>query len=225
MPRDINGDGDTTDPEVKLEGGDCLVFFLGGMPVPSPPTNPTSFSLLGFTKNPQDPFSRVANANREKSAYDFAADRLVDTDVPLDGMPEFKDSYPGQLKPLLYFSSYEGNGYRAAEYPITGSFPKAPYLQNPGQLQTNGTAPDTNYYLVTISSGNPFNSKSFQIISPGMDGEYGPGGPYLTQTTSGAIPLPAWSAVAGAPDPDVTSAARFVERDNITNFGNGPLVP
>ena len=185
-------DSDTTDV-YYLEPGECLVFFLGGLPVRDYSSGTLQWSLRGFTKNPQNPFSLANNANRETAAYDFDASRFVDLDN--DGFAEFVDSWPSQQAPLLYFSSYDGNGYRAAEFP-GGTFLYGPYLQG-------GNA-----------NAQPYNSKSFQIISPGGDGKYGIGGPFQP---GAAEPLPAFGTY--------TAAQRADEKDNITNFGNGPLAP
>lgn len=203
VDRKINTDSDMTD-RIGLEAGETLVFFLGGLPDQS--SGPKKFALLPFSRNPQDPFSYLSTANREKSAYDFETGRLVDLDN--DDFPEFLDSYPGQTAPIIYFSSYEGNGYRAADYPgnkatVDKTIPIEPYRQG-----NNLTSPT-------------YNKGTFQLISPGLDHEYGPGGPFEQGAT---IPLPGYMrpgtyAVTVAPED------RRTERDNITNFGNGVLVP
>jgi prepilin-type N-terminal cleavage/methylation domain-containing protein len=204
MNRDINGDGDTNDV-ITLEAGEVLVFFLGGLPDQS--AGPNQFRLLGFSRNPQDPFSRAANANRDKSAYDFDSRRLVDLDN--DGFPEFLDSYPGQRNPIVYFSAYDSNGYRLEDYPGNTVMPQ------------DLTIPFTPYLQGDSLSAPPYNPNSFQLISPGQDGDYGPGGPFQ----EGAIaPFPGWTR-ATPTSVTVTPTDRAVERDNITNFGNGPLVP
>ena len=64
------------------------------------------------------------------------------------------------------------------------------------------------------------NPQSFQIISAGIDGQYGVGGQYTPNTTGEALPLD-----TSVPDPYNTSdtTIRVRERDNITNFHNGKL--
>ncbi|MDZ4685782.1 MAG: prepilin-type N-terminal cleavage/methylation domain-containing protein [Planctomycetaceae bacterium] len=204
--RMINDDTDTTDV-IGLETGEALVFFLGGLPDEETPGS-KRFTLVPFSRNPQDPFSRAPNANREKSAYDFESGRLVDLDS--DGFPEFLDSYPGQTNPILYFSSYDGNGYRLADFPGN-------------QATVNKTIPVGPYRQGKLDNSPEFNKGTFQLISPGLDHEYGPGGPYEAGSDT---PLPPWDRVAPEPFPvDILAADRRTERDNITNFGNGPLVP
>lgn len=220
LDRDINGDGTINPagtPPIRLDASECLVFFLGGMPVP----NGTNFSLVGFATNPQNPFVKGSTtANRAKSVYDFETGRLRDLNG--NGMPEFLDSYPGQTQPILYFSSYDGNGYRLADYP--GNWPIIP-LTPPGSGPIDLTLPVHWYLTGATESSAAFNAKSFQIISPGMDHEYGPGGPYQPDAST---PLPTWTRSGPTTPPyntTITVQDRQPERDNITNFGNGPLVP
>jgi len=154
LNRDFNDDLDTTDT-ITLDGAECLVFFLGGM------VDGTSGALRGFSKNPRDPFV-VDNGSRDGPFYEFLGGfnvstkaptgRLVDTDN--DGAPEYVDSLASQLKPYVYFSSYDGAGYRAAD--------------NAGRI----TAP----YYKDVAFKVPYNADSFQLISPGRDFEYGTGG-------------------------------------------------
>lgn len=207
LNRDLNGDGDSNDL-ITLTGGECLVFFLGGMLDRSGGANITQSTPTGFSKNPANPFA--LGGNREKATYDFQTSRF--TDLNSNGFPEYRDPLPGQRSPYLYYSSYDGSGYRFAppinEYtggtnPNGGVFPSSPYLQ--GTTQTSPA----------------YNPKTFQIISPGQDGQYGPGGPYDPNNLNAA--LPAWTRTT--PALTVTAQDRLVEFDNITNFSNGRLVP
>lgn len=146
---DFNGDGafagDTSGvtpglnaSEIGLSGSECLVFFLGGMRTLQP-----NAGLLGFSKNPINPFSRAGDSRT--IPHEFKGPQLVDTDG--DGMLEYLDSLPGQKKPLLYASSNNGQGYSRANF-------------NP------------NFY-VQADGKTPWKKDSFQIISPGEDGEFG----------------------------------------------------
>lgn len=198
--RDINGDKDIGDV-IHLTGDEALVFFLGGMnatnvvdsrgllrttaPVPSVGDTITRWEPLGFSVNPTDPFAR--GGSRVGPQQQFDNDRLTNIH-PLStpgagGMPEFLDALPGQTKPYLYASSYDGKGYRPADL-----------TWGPGLLDK------VTVYTQSLN-GPAFNPKSFQIISPGIDAEYGEGGP-LDGTFTGA---------------------RAVEQDNITNFKGSRL--
>ena len=145
VDRDINGDGDKSDT-LTLDGRECLVFFLGGMS--------KNGGAIGFAKNPANPFSRTGS-NRVGPFHEFVNNRFVDTDS--DKMSEYVDTYSGQTTPILYLSSYDGRGYRAAD--------AAPFLSNGPYLQGSAT-------------GTPWKSKTYQLISPGQDTLYGTGGWY-----------------------------------------------
>ena len=148
---------------VRLNGAECLVFFLGGLN-----SNPSgSANLVGFSKNPRTPWSTVGE-NNDGPFYDrFDADRLVDIDE--DGAVEFLDSLPGQTRPLLFFSS-QGKSYRKTnsatawdDFDVSGG-------------TTN--AADMSSLYVGADGKTPERSQGFQIVSPGLDGLYGIGGKY-----------------------------------------------
>jgi type II secretory pathway pseudopilin PulG len=180
LPKDINNDGDTTDVFV-LNSGECLVFFLGGV------WDTTGKMPNGFSKNPANPFM-IANGgtNRRGPYFEFDSSRFTDTDG--DNAAEYKDPFPGQQVPYMYFSSYDGRGYRSDDILGTGM----------NDVYHQGTPGDT--------LGPAYKPKSYQIISPGADGQLGFGGNY---------------------DPDKnfpsTPDDRTVEADNITNFSSGAL--
>lgn len=216
LTHDIDGDGTPNGP-FTLTQGECLVFFLGGLPNPSIVNGATVFSVSGFSKNPANPFTR--GGTREGPFFEFQSNRF--SDLGQAGFPEYKDSFPGQTKPYLYFSSYDGSGYR--EY-LTGV---VPYDFSP--TVTVPPVPILAYRQgVAMPTATPFKSKSFQIVSPGQDYKYGVGGPYAPGTSD---PLPVWTVntttVPGWAGSVFTVAAtdRDAERDNITNFSNGVLVP
>ena len=161
LARDINGDSDSTD-DFELEGSECLVFFLGGM------VDSTSGAFRGFSKNPSNPLV-VDNGQRDGPFYEFEGGlnpstrqptgRLIDTDA--DSLPEYVDSLPSQTLPIIYFSSYDGAGYRPADDDSIG-----PYYRDAARKQA-------------------YNSDGFQLISPGLDGEYGVGGVLDSEDANG----------------------------------------
>ena len=210
LDRDWNGDGAFQDGPIILTQGECLVFFLGG--IPGNGIANSGFSPRGFSKNPTDP--AAPGGTRDGPFYEFDASRLTDMPGGAVNFPEYKDSFPGQLNPYLYFSSYDGSGYREQ---IAGVI--RPEING-------GVAPSLAYRQGPSVTSSPYKSKSFQIISPGVDRTYGPGGPYVA---GGDDPLPGWTTStvtgwSGLPL-TVTAADRDAEKDNITNFSNGVLVP
>ncbi|QEH38163.1 hypothetical protein OJF2_67610 [Aquisphaera giovannonii] len=130
---DFNGNG-VMDPPYILEGHECLVFFLGGIPL----NNGTSFSMTGFGKDPTNPFTNnggVINSsdNRTSPMFEFAANRLVldplqirryQGDVPhyqavAWNSPAYVDNSgnaindvaSAQINFYAYFSAYGKGGY------------------------------------------------------------------------------------------------------------------
>jgi prepilin-type N-terminal cleavage/methylation domain-containing protein len=167
---------------VTLNGAECLVFFLGG--ILDDDGVPT-----GFSTNPARPFAK--GGNRVGPFFEFQLSRLVDVSTPENGFKEYLDAIPNQTAPYIYASSYDGRGYRtdSAHHDL------AVYgLGDSRNLQ--------NVYLQK-ADGSPHNLRSYQIISPGYDGEYGLGGHF-------------------DPDQSTTPGDRRDE-DNITNFHGGML--
>lgn len=195
--KDINGDGDVTDV-IALNAGECLTFFLGGVWERNAAGN---YIMFGFSKNPAKPFLNpghtstdpgynvaltATNSSRQGPYFEFDNSRFVDTDG--DNAPEFLDSFPSQQLPYIYLSSYDGRGYRAADY--------------------SGTTLTNVYHqgdptLAPANSDPVFKPKSYQIISPGADAQFGIGGNYDSNKNF--------------------PATRTVEADNVTNFVNGSL--
>lgn len=194
-PGDLTGNGN---PDTfTLSGAECLVFFLGGPGV----FQAVSPFANGFSPNPANPFS--SGGNRVGPFFDFDPARLVDVDG--DGAPEYLDPLPGQTRPYVYASSYEGRGYNRAtdsnDNPI-----------NPDLIIGSEGESLRSEYLRPGETAS-INPNSFQIISPGFDGNY-------------VQPGAEWGNRGGPYDRETRlSAARAGERDNITNFAGGELNP
>lgn len=213
-PIDFNGDGDTDGGFINLNGAECLVFFLGGPGVLGP--SGTARAANGFSVNPSNPF--LSGGSRVGPFYDFDPARLVD--INSNAAPELIDTLPGQTMPYQYFSSYEGRGYQIDGYNGT---------QNDGDdevIRLNGEVTMSSVYLTNDgnwdsdpvarpSAGAAWNSRSFQIISPGFDGLYGIGGAFTSDQ--------GLAIKRGEDDEFRSRAARQPELDNITNFSSGTL--
>lgn len=216
---DLNGDGDTGDT-IVMRGADCLTFFLGGNGVVSSAGSP---GALGFSSSPTSPFA--TGGSRIGPFYEFDASRFVD--VNSNGVYEYVDPLPSQIVPYQYFSAYEGRGYRLGGYDGDVSTPGdnevlaigtvqfvAPYLSQdtnwPDQTGSTTTA------VGLIPAGIPYNQKSFQIVSPGIDQEFGRGGLYLEDEG-----VCIWNQSSDAfRDREFN---RDYEIDNLTNFTPGRL--
>lgn len=123
---DFNGNGRFDQRPILLEGHECLVFFLGGIPNVSVDTGTQRvvFGMTGFAKQYQSPaFPNAPNpfvnsnvtSNRDAPFYtNFRAERLADDDN--DGMPGFTDSLTALADPYniansryyAYFRAYGG---------------------------------------------------------------------------------------------------------------------
>src|SRR5262249_25558652 len=146
---DWNGDGKYSDP-VTLEGDQCLVFFLGG--IPKQGTEP---GCLGFSSNRLDPAKIGEAAQRKGPFYAFPGNRLVKR-----GKTHFYSSAApfGKAQPYAYFSNFgERNGY---------------HRYGTSDCAGLGVAP----YYAELKPPRYYKERSYQIISAGADGVFGPGG-------------------------------------------------
>lgn len=185
IDRDINGDFDTSDV-FTLNAGECLVFFLGGV------WDKTGKTPNGFSKNPANPFLIATGGTNRRGPY-FEFDSARFTDIDGDSAAEYKDAFPGQQVPYMYFSGYDGRGYRTSE------LPSLPALGiNMKNVYHDGIPGET--------LGPVYKPKSYQIISAGADGQLGFGGNYDPDKNFPSTP-----------------DDRTVEADNITNFSSGAL--
>ena len=209
LARDINDDGDSTDT-ITLNGAECLVFFLGGVPDQTGVTD-NPWAPLGFSTNPLNPFARGGTRHGPFHTFDVGRLRNLEgmtTTLDPEFMPEFTDQIPGQRNPILYASSYGGKGYRDADIQLTTQATYDAYATVPTGFayyyrRYTGAYPAV---VADFTAAPAFNPKSCQLISPGVDGEYGWGG-VLNTGMSLAEPRP----------------ERVQERDNITNFKGGKI--
>lgn len=188
---------------VHLSGAECLVFFLGGIESGSPGAGVVS----GFSKNPRYPWAPPTGGNTDGPFFEFDAGRLVSVDG--DAAFEYVDPLSDQAAPYLYLTG-QGRSYN-----------KANDLGAPDDYDVFGDPAKDMYVCYRKADWNsPQRSDSYQIISPGEDGEYGPGGVYTDGNE-----LPAWDIDGNTSIDPWEIEARRKEEDNITNFSNGPLKP
>jgi prepilin-type N-terminal cleavage/methylation domain-containing protein len=169
-----------------LEGDQCLVFFLGGIPLLDP-HNPTVKGCQGFSSNPKNPtYLPRTDAERSLDArlsfMQFDNSRLFVRDAQwyaarkAEGKPylaapspvfySYKDSWSTEM-PYVYFSAGKrANGYNPAPGDCPSLMRLGPYFE-PGASPTR--------YI---------NPARFQIISAGKNGWFGPGGPWSPATAA-----------------------------------------
>ncbi len=262
---DFNGNGQM-DGAYILHGHECLVFFLGGVPLHDPTSG--TYGLTGFGKDPTNPFTnmivgnKMYNANRQEAFYQFNPGRLfLDTiniqtnsgAIPIPGIPAYYDSLnsgppmgTGQLNFYAYFNAYGNNNYDPNdvnflhESDVMGNAPvelefKLPFPTNhPSSASYGSGAISASPNPYTSSSTQPAtgsviyqNPQTFQIISAGLDGLYGVGGQYVSnsQAASGEpLPFdPNSTFYGGSYGKESDGAIRQREFDNLTNFKSGTL--
>jgi prepilin-type N-terminal cleavage/methylation domain-containing protein len=214
---DINHDGDTSDT-IRLTGAECLVFFLGGVTS----LDGTTVTCKGFSKVPSAPFTSLTGA-RSGPYYEFKPTQLIESTTAISGstnnrMYVYIDSIPGQARPIQYFSSYGGAGYRI--YGLNGTL-------NNSATSDDEVIPSTMQWVYTKSAGSSttagevYNPNTFQLISPGLDGEYGPKAGGHVHPENGVQTGTMYFTTAISQTKDAAEANP--ERDNITNFAGGEI--
>jgi len=211
----VNWDGTgNANSMALLEGHQCLVFYLGGMPAAS--ASGTTFRMVGFSPNPADPTAApVAGEERIGPFYEFESSRLL-------ALPS-RTFAPNGTNPFLtvangpQFLSYQDRyGIPFAYFGGTGAkntyvnfCPSLPCPNNPPPPVTATTPSLNNHggplaYQESASPARFTKPDSWQIISAGKDKQFGLAG--LGQ--SFAI----WNPAAGSGD--------GYARDDQSNFSS-----
>jgi hypothetical protein len=194
----------TVVPEIILEGEQCLVFFLGGIP------DYFSGTMSGFSTNQSNPAQ--PGGDRIPPFFEFKSSRLVKlttymypANTNLNGLindfPVYMDGY-GKT-PYAYFSSYKNmNGYnRYVGVPFAYSPPNTPTSDCqllglfPYALSGVYPPPPSPPPTQTLPPPVYLNSQTYQIISAGKNYQFGPGTVLMQyQTPQGNwIGGPVWS--------------------------------
>jgi type II secretory pathway pseudopilin PulG len=172
-----------------LEGEECLVFFLGGIPG----SGAAGFVCQGFSSTPSDPTAISAGAivSPVPPSFNFPSNRLIIRSGQTGGFFSFADPY-GWGTPYAYFSSYKtANGYnRYFGTTLVAGLSDCASIQ-PTQ-NPHGVWP----YAEAQGTASQFlNPTSFQIICAGKDGVFGMGTPPIAFTNVAGPPPSAtpWS--------------------------------
>lgn len=243
---DFNGNGTVDFPTshgdggLLLQGDECLVFFLGGIPY----NNGGVIGMTGFAKDPANPFQNMLlTSNRNPATFEFKPERLIDDDG--DGIPGYIDSLsaPPAGRYYAYFSSYGNGGYDPNDVNFSESDTTSSSTANIARFFTCtfGVADPNNAGAITSvinsPSPNPYTAgepvpnaagtlpatfqraNTFQIVSAGTNGLYGIGGRFDASATASHVPLN--DAANATPNSD--PGMRQVEGDNLSNFTSGRL--
>ncbi len=204
---DFNGNG-LYDGHYILQGHECLVFFLGGVPLPNDLVNlPSSFGLTGFGKDPDNPFSNgiaadpryngapnpMYNANRLSPFYDFNPGRLfLDlSNTSLNG------GSPGV--PAYYDTLNSG----PPTYPLTGTGTVNFYAYFSAYGNGNYDPNDVNIYEVDVNAQGPIGLQ-YWVNFPTSGGTASAGN-NTTYVTASPSPNPYTTTLtAGSPGGTVT---------------------
>jgi general secretion pathway protein G len=251
---DFNGSGAFEGGPGKdfvLQGHECLVFFLGGIPLKDATTG--LISVTGFSKNPMNPFmssvtaSNAYSGNRNPPLFEFVSGRLQLTSAyPANygtaftsiGNPGYTDSIDGlgnKQSFYAYFSTNVGLGYD----------PNDVNLGTDQVLDKTGTTPVTpglTYFASAVSGGstispspNPYTSGAPYVTTPTTSTTVNYINPQTFQIISPGIDGMyglggAYTAsTSGTTSPLLDESGigntgdRSIEGDNLTNFHNGRL--
>jgi prepilin-type N-terminal cleavage/methylation domain-containing protein len=203
---DLNNTSGFQSERHTLTGAECLVFFLGGV-------QDENGVPIGFSSNPSRPFL-ASGGNRIGPLFDFDAGRVQETDVDGDGMKEYVSPLSAQTTPYLYVSAYDGRGYASPNISPFDKDPSPPpeitvndddldVFPEAIQVNNNWIENPDNMKFVYLQGSTPWKPKSFQIICPGFDDQYGTGGIFAEESAKENI----------APE----------DYDNITNFYPGEI--
>jgi hypothetical protein len=199
-----NGTNDGT-VDQPLQGQECLVFFLGGLPASGGNVN----RCLGFSTNSVNPCDTSVTMN--PAFYDFRAERLV-SGFPNTAYFSYLDAFGS--RPYAYFSSYKtSNNYN--RYFASTSISDCATIDPGGVVAV---------WPYAEAAGRFLKPDSFQIVSAGKNGHFGSG-----SDPNGSPPL-VWNArtasdvypTVKASDPSVSVSVKF-GFDDQSNFYERPL--
>jgi prepilin-type N-terminal cleavage/methylation domain-containing protein len=170
----VNWQGNVGTDGTILTGDQCLVFFLGGIPV----NNGGAFGTLGFATG-NNPTAFTSGGSVIGRFFEFPSNKLVQGP---NGWLQFKDPWG---IPYAYFSSYSWKNPNQYNRPQNMSYAA------PGGLSGTGgsdcpTLPGTPspYFLTLNPAAQFYNPNTGQIISAGPNQVFGPGGQWASQTAA-----------------------------------------
>ena len=144
------------------------------------PDGTTGTTLTGFSANKEKPFARGGDNRVDPQFTGFDSNRFIDEDG--DGMPEYRDLATDLSVATIYASSNNGQGYSDSDGSVA--------------------------HFHQADGATAWNKNSFQLISPGADGDFGfdeEPNPFVVLT---------WTD---------SSSATGAQSDNIANFAPGTM--
>lgn len=178
---DFNGNGVQDTAPTVIQGTECLVWFLSGLPYQAPAQAGSGWNTVGFAKDLRNPFQAdplTGSLPRWPKSFEFNPARLVDLDG--NGYPEYLDALSSGKNghPLVYFSAYEGQGYDpddvnfvgpmppaeiddATALPLIGAFFCSNHPTNAGTASSGGSV-----NIITSLSPNPYYNDTPLAVNP-----------------------------------------------------------
>jgi prepilin-type N-terminal cleavage/methylation domain-containing protein len=195
---DWNGDGTANGPHF-LQGQQCLVFYLGGIPNTLAMAGGSPPGCLGFSTNNNNPAQ--ASSGRRGPYFNFLSSRLVVGTVQhpkLSGFFVYLDAWKpssGVRMPYAYFSSSGLNNKYNPYTAIPPAAPVAPFMGGDCAYMGVVNSVTVGAYAYSDAGGNFTFSNKYQIISAGQDGAFGFNGGNPPSTSSGLV---TWNPASGA---------------------------
>jgi len=193
---DFNGNG-TLDGAYILHGHECLVFFLGGVPLYD--SSSQGFGMTGFGKDPNNPFSNsisvdsrynngpnpMYNANRQPPIFEFNPGRLyqdpsnaTQPNNPANwgwGIPGYYDTLGSE--PPQNATGTEGTNF-FAYFSANGSGNYDPNDVNFQEADNQGVVPISLQYYVGYNIYGSTTTSPYTAVSPSPN-------PYTSTLTAG----------------------------------------
>ncbi len=237
---DFNGDGYLLTNGVPqayiLQGHECLVFFLGGIPLQTA----SGYGMTGFGKDPTNPFTNNLNIssnysnNRQAPFFEFNPGRLVlDPTNPYTALlptfpqiPGYLDSLgntlgSGQINFYAYFSAYGNGGYDPNDVNFTET---DAYGNGPLGLTFNVTFPVPVGATITNTSVSPAPNPYTSALTAPFNGSFHLATTYFNPQTFQIISsgVDGLYGVGGQYTPNVTGEALPLD-PNLSNYVPSPL--
>ena len=230
---DFNGNGVADAPYI-LQGHECLVFFLGGIPLQTA----SGYGMTGFGKDPTNPFtnnlptSTNYSNNRQAPFFEFNPGRLVldptnpYTALAFPQIPGYLDSLgntlgSGQINFYAYFSAYGNGGYDPNDVNFTET---DAYLNGPIGLRFNVTFPVPVGGTITNTSVSPAPNPYTSALTAPFNGTIPLATTYFNPQTFQIISsgIDGLYGVGGQYTPNVTGEALPLD-PNLSNYVPSPL--
>lgn len=163
-------------PKINLLTGDPIAVTAGDV-AKLDPTEALYFWLQGFSADPQAPLS---GSGDRQPFFEFDKSRLVDRDN--DGFPEYYPQGDSTQTPYVYYAARNTGSERTAYLHINIYLASSNLRGLPLPYFSTVMVPDPGGSGTSVNAAAAPNK--FQLISAGLDGEYGSGDRVFTERIS-----------------------------------------